>query len=99
MLTTSEGEFDTKNVTRNIVFKGKIYFYLYILSEPNFPSTHSLMSRPLIIHTMGVLLFSLGLGLYHVKLAPSDANLPVTLQRMQFPVRLDDHKQIPGPNI
>ena len=35
-----------------------------------------------------LLLFSLGLGLYHVKLAPSDANLPVTLQRMQFPVRL-----------
>ena len=26
MLTTSEGEFDTKNVTRNIVFKVKIYF-------------------------------------------------------------------------
>ena len=46
-----------------------------------------------------LLLFSLGLGLYHVKLAPSDSNLPVPLQRMQFPVRLDDHKQIPGPNI
>ena len=26
MLTTSEGEFDTKNVTRNIVYKVKIYF-------------------------------------------------------------------------
>ncbi len=65
MLTTSEGEFDTKNVTRNIVYKVKIYFL-----------------------KISLLLFSLGLGLYHVKLAPSDANLPVTLQRMQFPVRL-----------
>ena len=32
MLTTSEGEFDTKNVTRNIVDKVKIYFKKYIIS-------------------------------------------------------------------
>ena len=32
MLTTSEGEFDTKNVTRNIVYKVKIYFKKYIIS-------------------------------------------------------------------
>ncbi len=35
MLTTSEGEFDTKNVTRNIVFKVKIYLknILFLLTS------------------------------------------------------------------
>ena len=35
MLTTSEGEFNTKNVTRNIVFKVQIYFknILFLLTS------------------------------------------------------------------